>query len=151
MKQIAWFCLRDHLYPEAIRDSVLLSALQCHADEPVKLLYLRENLRLIQFVGAENNRYRISFDPLAEYLAGLHLVDFHQNDPTFWNDFFQHASIVTNESDCAGFLGALKECFEVKADRSVASQKVIEQISELTRSRSQRLAAVNDETALLRD
>ena len=86
MKLIAWQCLRNDFKPHAAERGQVLLALG--EDKPEqRLSYLEKRLHLIQTVGTAENRIRFTLDPLAEYLAALHLVDTLGADEPGWKDF----------------------------------------------------------------
>jgi hypothetical protein len=110
MKLIAWQCLRNDFKPHAAERGQVLLALG--EDKPEqRLSYLEKRLHLIQTVGAAENRIRFTLDPLAEYLAALHLVDTLGADEPGWKDFFERNKVrlMKGGSDCA-FLVALRDC-----------------------------------------
>ena len=102
-KALAWECLKQNYRPFEISDEQALTVLAAlntlpdataasiHADARTRLDYLDKRLRLIQ---AASGKVRIILDPVAEYLAALHLVECcQQPDPEqrqeLWQKFFQ--------------------------------------------------------------
>jgi HEAT repeat protein len=110
-KSIAWECLKKTLRPTPARRDDVLSALGGEEKGAPLLKHLEERLRLIQTVGAGRDRVRFALDPLAEYLAGMHLVDVNGEDEEAWRSFLDRLDekVVENE-EIKGFLLATRDC-----------------------------------------
>jgi HEAT repeat protein len=74
-KAIAWECLQRTYGPTPAPRQAVLAALVGEQDTEAMLTYLENQLRLIQTWGAGRDHIRFMLDPLAEYLAGLHVLD----------------------------------------------------------------------------
>jgi len=74
-KIMAWECLKRTYRPTPAPRQNVLAALTGEQDAEVMLTYLENRLRLIQTWGAGRNEICFTLDPLAEYLAGLHVLD----------------------------------------------------------------------------
>lgn len=112
-KLIAWECLKQTYSPSnALRDAVLL-ALDREDAEPC-LDYLEYRLRIIQTIGAAQDRLRFELDPVAEYLAALHLLDEHADDPHWWHHFFEKLESSDSQpshfATSQDFLHAIHDC-----------------------------------------
>jgi HEAT repeat protein len=108
---IAWECLKSTYRPIPIQRDTALSLLG--GDNALaRLLHLEKRLQLLQTVGFSQDQLRFVLDPLAEYLAGFHLVRVNGNDKTAWQDFFQYASKFKRE-EIQGFMQATQECCRV--------------------------------------
>src|SRR5207247_2368030 len=81
-------------------------------DAAERLAYLERRLHLTQIVQPNQDRVRFLLDPLAEYLAGLHLVEQYADREDAWRHLFERAEAATREQPVAtrGFLLALREC-----------------------------------------
>jgi hypothetical protein len=116
-KTVAWKCLEQTCRPAIATLTAVLAALQ---DEPQaeKLLQdLEKRLRLIRTTGAGDDHLRFTLDPLAEYLAGLYLVERCSNHEELWQDFMQHATTQPGAPDTIkGFLVAIYECCVAKGN-----------------------------------
>ncbi|MGH8547101.1 MAG: hypothetical protein ACRERU_00560 [Methylococcales bacterium] len=55
------------------------------------LLDLEKRLQLIQTVGPGKDRIRFTLDPLAEYLAGLYLLEKYHSNSESWRGFLAQA------------------------------------------------------------
>jgi hypothetical protein len=76
--------------------------------------YLEERLCLIETV-PPGEQIRFGLDPLAEYLAALHLVEQNGNDEKKWRDFLARADNIPNSPTAIhGFLRAVEDCYRSK-------------------------------------
>ncbi len=109
-KIIAWECLRLKYRPTPAKRQDTLNALG--GDEPeIHLNYLKERLGLIQIIGPAQDQVRFAVDPIAEYLAGLHLVDIYGSDEQKWRNFLNKADYVEGTpAAIQGFLLAVRDC-----------------------------------------
>ena len=96
-KAIAWECLKASYRPGPAERTAVIEALRNdeedeHAVE-ARLDYLINRLRAIQVTGAAEDRIRFVLDPLAEYLAGLQVVEENQGRGTRqkWERFLREA------------------------------------------------------------
>jgi hypothetical protein len=114
-KIIAWQCLKTNYLPvPAKRVNVEAALSQEVADTSrVKHLlnYLEEHLQLIQRKGDYVN---FMLDPLAEYLAGLWLVDSYGQNESQWKEFLDSIA-VRSELPITGFLRAVRDCCQTPA------------------------------------
>jgi formylglycine-generating enzyme required for sulfatase activity len=128
---VAWMCLQQTYRPApAAQDAVLNALAEIHPDETkARLDYLKDCLRLVQTVEPED-KISIVLDPLAEYLAGLHLVQQYRDDAEKWQKLLDEAN---NKPDAAqaiqGFLLALRDCCEVKQNEANIPSFVIEELT----------------------
>jgi HEAT repeat protein len=110
-KVIAWECLKRTYLPTPAPREDVLAALGGEQDAEAMLSYLEDRLRLIQTVGAGRNQIRFALDPLAEYLAGLYVVDAYGDHVDAWEQFFAHAEALPGAPDAIrGFLLAVRDC-----------------------------------------
>jgi len=120
---IAWECLKETCRPTPARIDAVLEALGGGdvAEEGVK--YLEKNLRLVQVIGEGRDRVKFALDPLAEYLAGLYLVEHDRDNEQRWREFLAKADAVPGAPEAIkGFLLAVRDCcLEKSADLTVAS------------------------------
>lgn len=109
-KIIAWECLRLKYRPTPAKRQDALNALG--GDEPeIHLNHLKERLGLIQIIGPAQDQVRFAVDPIAEYLAGLHLVDIYGSDEQKWRNFLNKADYVEGTpAAIQGFLLAVRDC-----------------------------------------
>jgi formylglycine-generating enzyme required for sulfatase activity/cation transport regulator ChaB len=116
-KRVAWECLKDTYRPSDARYPEVLAALADGeaADEAKAWLnYLKKPLGLIQISPAETT-VKIILDPVAEYLAALHLTEHcQQEDPeNRWQQFFETIDAdLENLPAMRGFLLAVRNCCE---------------------------------------
>lgn len=109
-KVLAWECLKQTFRPTSARYDDVVSALGCE-DPEMRLKYLEERLHLIQAVQPTQNRFRFLLDPLAEYLAGLHLLELYGENDESWRKFLTEADAKQGvPEETKGFLLALRDC-----------------------------------------
>jgi hypothetical protein len=109
-KIIAWECLRNTYQPTPAKMDAVLQALGGDAAED-KIKYIEEKLQFIQVLGVARDRVKFSLDPLAEYLAGLHLVENYRGNEESWRQFLAQASTAFGATDkIKGFLLAVRDC-----------------------------------------
>jgi hypothetical protein len=91
-------------------------------------VYLEDRLRLIQTVGAGRNQIRFALDPLAEYLAGLYVMEAYGDNVDAWKQFFAHAEALPGAPEAIRgfFLAVLDCCRAQEADAKVPAFVVAE-------------------------
>ncbi|GAB1543485.1 hypothetical protein NUACC21_61600 [Scytonema sp. NUACC21] len=109
-KILAWVCLQKTFRPGSIKREVALAAIGGD-DAENRLKYLEERLHLIQTIGAAQDQIRFALDPLAEYLAALHVMERFRQNEQLWQQFKQKATSFSEGPDSIkGFLLALRDC-----------------------------------------
>jgi hypothetical protein len=109
-KSIAWECLRHTYQPSPAKMDAILNALGGDAAED-KIKYLEQKLQLIQVLGVARDRVKFALDPLAEYLAGLHVVEQYGSNEEAWREFLARANTSFGATDkIKGFLLAVRDC-----------------------------------------
>jgi HEAT repeat protein len=121
---IAWACLKESLWPEfASIDSASKPALAAIDSEGVdaRLDYLERRLGLIETREPKRDKVRFLLDPVAEYLAGLHLVERYRADEGQWRKFLKRTDAKSADLKAIrGFLLAVRDCcLAQKADEAV--------------------------------
>jgi hypothetical protein len=130
-KVIAWECLKRTYRPTPAPREDVLAALQGEPDAEAMLSYLDNRLRLIQTVGAGRNQIQFALDPLAEYLAGLYVVEAYRDNVDAWEQFFACAEALPGTPDAIrGFLLAVRDCClaqgaEAKVPATIAGKLAI--------------------------
>lgn len=111
---VAWACLKERFLPAAASiDGAVGPALAGIDPENVyeRLGYLERRLHLIETVEPERDRVHFLLDPVAEYLAGLHLVDIYKSDETQWREFLAQADMAPGGFEAGrGFMLAVRDC-----------------------------------------
>ena len=149
-KVIAWQCLKQHHRPNAVDISTMLAEMRKETpdhrvlvneekpaplslDEAKKLLvYLEKSLRLIERTGSGNDQIRLSLDPLAEYLAGLYLVEHNRDSREVWQAFLADAEQQPGAPQATkGFLLAVRDCCEVRGSRFGVPAEVSDALARL--------------------
>ena len=130
-KIIAWECLRHTYQPTPAKMDAVLEALGKDTAED-KIKYLEQRLQLIQVLGVARSQVKFALDPLAEYLAGMHVVEDFGGNEEEWQKFLAGASTAFGPTDkIKGFLLAVRDCClasdpDLKVPRIVA-EKLAEQ------------------------
>ncbi|MFQ4141498.1 PBS lyase [Chlorogloeopsis sp. ULAP02] len=109
-KVIAWQCLKQNFRPTSAKLEDVLAALDDSDTAEARLKHLEKRLRLIQIIGAAQDKIRLALDPLAEYLAGLYLIDTYGSDAAAWRDFLLQADTMPDVELIKGFLLAVRDC-----------------------------------------
>lgn len=110
-KAVAWECMRQTYRPTPAKRDDILVAMKDNNEAEVHLNYLEKRLRLIQTIGPEQNHIRFALDPLAEYLAGLYLVDNYTENVKLLQEFISRAATILNTSEnISGFILAVRDC-----------------------------------------
>lgn len=131
-KAIAWECLKERYRPASAHIKDAIAALSA-PDADQRLHYLESKLRLLQTVGVAKENLRFALDPVAEYLAGLYLVDLYKTDSQKWQDFFKTADAQSGAPDAIkGFLLAVRDCYLAKIPGAKDSDFVPKEIGDRT-------------------
>lgn len=129
---VAWECVRKAYRPARAKHEDVLKALAKNEHSDALLAYLEGRLRLIQTVEPGRDQIRFAIDPLAEYLAGLYLVETLGEDEEGWNDFLEGARAVPGAPDSIKeFLLAVRECCTARQDYIHVPEFVTHQIGKL--------------------
>ncbi|HEY9599120.1 MAG TPA: PBS lyase, partial [Cyanophyceae cyanobacterium] len=117
-KAIAWECIKVSYRPGTAKREDCLAALDGDNTE-ARLKYLEDRLRLIQTIGPALDQIRFALDPLAEYLAGLHLVERYGNNKGEWRKFLaQSDKMPGTPAAIQGFLLAVLDCCLAKGTQA---------------------------------
>jgi HEAT repeat protein len=109
-KIIAWECLKPTYRPAAANPQNAIIALGEDTAES-RIKYLEEKLRIIQTKGVAHDQIHFALDPVAEYLAALHLLDINGKDEIKWQDFLKVADSQNSQEGIKGFMLAVKDCY----------------------------------------
>ncbi|MGI8503683.1 MAG: HEAT repeat domain-containing protein [Hassallia sp.] len=131
-KAIAWECLKQTFRPTTAILNDVLAALDAHDNPEARLEHLKKRLHLIDIIGSEENKIRFALDPLAEYLAGLHLLDSYGNDKTSWHNFLTQAEAISDIELIKGFLLAIQDCYLAKGVEAQVPDFVAAKLATLT-------------------
>lgn len=145
-KALAWACLQEMYLPTTIRRETAIATLAEVRGEKAEdhLQYLEERLRLIQTIGATKDHLRFSLDPLAEYLAGLHLIDIYKEDESQWLEFLEQAQAKSNSpATISGFLGAVQDCCIVRGKEAKISSLILTKLAQIQNKVTQATAFAN--------
>jgi HEAT repeat protein len=137
-KAIAWECLQRNYQPGTTARTDAVTALSTinPLDVDRRLDYLENRLHLIQTVGSAKDKIRFCLDPLAEYLAGLHIVEMYGNNDGKWRSGFLKKAddlVKANGQDTIiGFLLAVSDCYLSQIIGAKHSDFVPQRLSKLT-------------------
>jgi hypothetical protein len=109
-KIIAWECLKQNYRPTHALIADVCDAIG--GDDPIgRLRYLENRLRLIHTSQPAQDRIRYLLDPLAEYLAGLYVIETNANKEDKWKEFLTYGLDVQGApAAIRGFLLAIRDC-----------------------------------------
>jgi hypothetical protein len=113
---LSWECLKEQFKPSVIdRDNALAALAVTRGDKAeAHLRYLEDRLSLVQTIGASKAQIRFSLDPLAEYLAALHLITLYDSQEEKWLEFFAVADVKPGSpASINGFLSAVRVCLAI--------------------------------------
>ncbi|MEG5059839.1 HEAT repeat domain-containing protein [Microcoleus sp. A2-C5] len=115
-KLLAWECLKLTYRPTSTKIEDAINALSAFHSQDVdrRFNYLEEKLHLIQTNVPSKENIRFVLDPVAEYLAGLHLVDIYGEDEIKWRDFIIDADFQNSPEAIKGFMLAVRDCYLAK-------------------------------------
>jgi HEAT repeat protein len=109
-KAIAWECLKGTYRPATAKREDAIAALSGDNAE-ARLKYLEDRLRLIQTIGPAQDQIRFALDPLAEYLAGLQLLEHYGKNQGQWRKFLAQGTAMLGAPEAIqGFLLAVRDC-----------------------------------------
>ncbi|HXQ36157.1 MAG TPA: hypothetical protein VN843_19235, partial [Anaerolineales bacterium] len=129
---VAWECVRRGYRPTRSKREDVLKALAKSELSNTVLGYLEARLRLIQTVEPGRDQIRFAIDPLAEYLAGLYLVENLAEDQEQWNVFLDGAKCVPGAPESIKeFLLAVRDCCAARQDDIHVPEFVTQQIGKL--------------------
>ena len=107
---LAWQCLEKTYRPTSVLIDQAFSALN-FVDCPIHIDYLEHRLHLIRTDPVTRDRIKFLLDPVAEYLAGLHLVAQNGENAAAWKEFIITAdNKVSAPETIKSFLLALRDC-----------------------------------------
>ncbi|WP_017716539.1 HEAT repeat domain-containing protein [Kamptonema formosum] len=138
---LAWECLKSTFRPAPANREDAIAALGGDSAES-RLKYLEEKLRLIQAKGVGHDQISFSLDPVAEYLAGLHLVEMYGKDESKWVDFLVQAEAMPGEpAAIKGFLLAVRDCYLAKIPGAKDTDFVPKELKQLGEGSGMAVAA----------
>jgi HEAT repeat protein len=110
VKKIAWISLSKTFRPRPANIKEIACILGPDKYE-AQLDYLETKLKIIQVVGANRASVKITLDPLAEYLASLHVVEQFGDAQNEWMKLVERIDLTEGSpKDVEGFLHALRDC-----------------------------------------
>jgi HEAT repeat protein len=113
---LAWECLKLTYRPAStkIKDAINALSILNSQNAEQRLNYLEEKLHLLQTNLPSQDNIRFVLDPVAEYLAGLHLVETYDDNENKWRDFLIDADFQNAPEAIKGFMLAVRDCYLAK-------------------------------------
>jgi hypothetical protein len=130
-KVIAWECLKQIYRPAPVECEAIVTALNREDGDKAKayLEYFEKYLRLIRTIGPAKDQIRFALDPLAEYFAGLYLVECYGEDEQKWHNFLAEADAKPGTPEAIkGFLLAVRDCYLAKVSEAKMTDFVPEEL-----------------------
>lgn len=132
---VAWQCLRQSYRPEAARYRDVLrgisEVIQIEEEDARQYLeYIETRLCLVEISKPPEDEVRFLLDPLAEYLAGWHLVEAYAGADEKWRQFLEPSKFSGAWRDVSGFLLAVRDCCKAYGENWDVPTFVISQIEE---------------------
>jgi HEAT repeat protein len=129
-KALAWESLKETFRPAPVQiDDTVAALSEEHAQ--VHLEYLENNLRLVKTDLVTKDRFKFLLDPLAEYLAGLHLVELYGGKEEAWNNFLSEADKKQGAPEAIkGLLLAVRDCIITKGEKAKIPDFVADELAE---------------------
>ncbi|MEZ2321715.1 MAG: HEAT repeat domain-containing protein [Microcoleus sp.] len=130
---IAWTCLQSTYCPNTASRNAIMEVLtkNSKAEIPQRLNYLATKLRVVDIVGEGKDQIRIALDPMAEYLAGLHLINLYGNKDSDWRKFLKKAGEF-DKLAIQGFMLAVQDCCRVASLESKVSAAIVDEFKSFT-------------------
>ncbi len=140
VKAIAWQCLKREYKPQSANyEDVLKAIASPNMDDDdkkdkakVRLKYLEKRLCLIR-TKEPGDKVLFDLDPLAEYLAGLYLVDDCREDEEKWREFLTEVDSKSGAPEAIkGFLLVVRDCYLAKVPDAKVTDFVPEELGRRT-------------------
>jgi hypothetical protein len=109
---IAWECVKRTLKPTSAQREEALLAISGE-DANTRLNYLQNKLHILQVVKPAEQEIRFALDPLAEYLASIHIVETFEECEEKWDYLFERIDKYP-ANEIQGFLLAIQESIQIK-------------------------------------
>jgi hypothetical protein len=112
-RELGWCSVQEHYIPRDFSREVGMRALkkaECWDDKADVIARLVTNGILEQRDIGGNQFFRFGLDPLAEYLAALHVVMQCNDDASTWQEWLHRIQLVPQHEEIRGFLVALEDC-----------------------------------------
>ncbi len=128
-KLIAWKCLEQDYKPSHVQRKSVIAALSSEeADNSLE--HFEKKLHLIK--SGKSGTIRFALDPLAEYLAGLYLVENYNQKEASWREFI--AKVYSNpdkQEEMKSFLLVVRDCCLAKGKKAKVPGFVAEELGKL--------------------
>lgn len=148
-KIVSWQYLKEKHFPHPVNRDVVLKALReewtdltapdgskqperSREDAEKLLAYLEKPLGFVRRDPKDESRIRVSLDPVAEYLAGLYVVEKFGGNEQEWSSFLEEAKSKPGAPESIrGFMLAVRECCEAEGRRFKVPETVSDQLAQL--------------------
>jgi HEAT repeat protein len=119
---VAWECLKANFRPAPAARDLVIDALGVEGEK--HLDYFEKRLRLIETVGAARDHLKMTLDPLAEYLAGLQLVEHDLRSEVGLKAFEKRVREIADPKTAEGFLLAVSDCYLARTPGGQATDRL---------------------------
>lgn len=112
-RELGWCSVQEHYIPREFSREVGRMALrkaECWDDRADIIVRLVANGVLAQRDIGGDQFLRFGLDPLAEYLAALHVVMQCKDNASAWHEWLHRLQLVPQHEEIHGFLVALEDC-----------------------------------------
>lgn len=129
-KIIAWLSLEQNFSASYVSEDLILKKLD-EKNPKEKLKYLIDKLRILKVIEPAKDKVRFVLDPIAEYFAGLYVVENFKDDQ--WQELIMNIE-SSNEKfqKISGFVYALNDCCQTRSYDSNIPSHVIDALDKLT-------------------
>jgi hypothetical protein len=128
---IAWECLKEDYRPVSAEYDLVEKSLAGIPNGEKALSYLKDTLKIVETAKLDQ-KIRFKIDPLAEYLAGMHLVKENKDQPEKWRDFLDNIlSKDRSVEPIRGFLIAVRDCCLADTSKGEVPHFVVAKLTEL--------------------
>jgi urea transport system substrate-binding protein len=127
-REIAWECIKVSFRPRVAKRETILKLLNNNN----KLLdYFEKRLGIIQAIGIDYSGVKFTIDPLAEYLAGLYVINKYKADDSRWSELLKSIKEKSKNEDIKGFILALRDCCLTKGQDEGIPSFVLKRIDDI--------------------
>ncbi len=127
-KAVAWLSIRQNLTSSYVSLTDAFSLI--NQTESKKIIgYLNDKLRIIKTIKPAKDKIRFVLDPIAEYLAGMHIVETFQESE--WRNLIDRLQSVDETQKTSGFLSALIDCYYENLTNTDLSEYTLTSLKEI--------------------
>jgi HEAT repeat protein len=131
-KRLAWESLKETFRPAPVQvDDAVTILTEENAKNHID--YLKDRLLLIKTEQPAEDRFSFPLDPLAEYIAGLHIIDLYGDNEESWKNFLAEADQKQGAPQTIkDFLLAVRDCILAKGEEAKVPDFVTYELTKRT-------------------